>query len=236
VTAQRRAECRARDVLADLAQELRAQLVAVRGRVGTAEGTPEMQRMTRLVDDLVQLARLEAGRDPGEARTHDLSALLREACAALGAAETTCRLAVGETLAPVRVDATRTRRALDLLLARAARAAPDSPIEVALARRDSRVECTISDPPTPSEELGRSSGTFRQGCGAAALDLYLAQRLVETQGGELTFEKRGVRSFLRVSFPAAPSAAPAGARPGAGADPLLDEPDEEFLAEGTSRD
>ncbi|MFN8179958.1 MAG: PAS domain S-box protein [bacterium] len=235
VSAERRAERRARELSADLAQELRSSLVAVRGRVAAAEGAPEMVRMTRLVEDFVQLAKLEAGRDPVEPRSHELGAVVRDACVALGAGAAPCELKIGEGLAPAVIDPARTRRSLDLLLARAVRLTPAGRhVDVEVARRGARIEIRITDAGANEIDSARSSGSFR--AAGTGLDLYLAQRLTEIQGGEFDLETRGVGSLVRLSFPVVQESASLAARPGAGADPLLDEPDEEFLAEGSAHD
>jgi PAS domain S-box-containing protein len=247
VTAQRRAELRAHEVVSDLAQELRANVMALRGRIGSPapDVAPEIHRLGRIVEDLFLLSRLECGRETFNLQSHDLGEILREVCdregSAAAARSVSCDVTVEVGSMRALIDASRTRRALDLLVARALRVTPAGRrVGVQLAHGAGRLVCTIADAGGASElealrnPLDRSSATFRAGLAGAGFDLHLAQRLIELQGGEVAFETHGVGSTVRATFPVPQDVAPDSDRPGAGADPLVDEPDEEFLAEGSS--
>lgn len=246
VTAKRRADVRSHEVLSDLAQELRSNIASLRGRLGSpaSENTPEVQRLARLVEDLLLLARLEAGREPVEPRIEDLGQLAREVCdaqaTAAAARGVSFDMKIESGPCHASIDPERTRRALHLLIARALRVTPGGrPIGVELTRAAGRLQCAIADGGGASElealrnPLDRSSSTFRAGLASVGFDLHLAQRLIELQGAEVSFETRGVGSIVRAAFSVPQEVDLRPDRPGAAADPLVDEPDDELLPEGS---
>lgn len=246
VTAVRRAERRSHEVVADLAQELRSNVVALRGRIGSPapDVAPEFHRLSRIAEDLQLLARLESGREVVESRIEDLGAIMHAVCekhgVAAAARQVPCDVTIESGSALALIDPDRTRRALDMLVARALRVtAPGQRVSVALAHDAGRLVCSISDAGGASEleamrnPLDRSSSTFRVGLAGAGFDLHLGQRLIELQGGEVTYETCGAGSTVRASFVTPQEVASPPDRRGADADPLLDEPDEELLPEGS---
>ncbi|WP_214404163.1 HAMP domain-containing sensor histidine kinase, partial [Pseudonocardia lacus] len=138
-----RSEARQRAFLLSVSHELRTPLTAVRGfaeslvdGVVTGDEVPEVgrvvlreaERLNRLVDDLMELARLQADDFPLDPAPVDLGALAREAAdvwqARGAAAGVAFRLEVPDGPVVVRADARRVRQVVDGLAENALRVVP----------------------------------------------------------------------------------------------------------------
>jgi two-component system OmpR family sensor kinase len=164
---QARSEARMRQFIADASHELRTPLTAIRGYSdvllrGAGRGDPaateqvlqatrrEAERMTRLVNDLLTLARLDEGR-PLEKQSLDLIALVGEAVdqarVMAGDAEVALTTDGGGRLM-LSLDADRIKQVLLVLLDNALkyrRGGPDAWVRVAVGRTDHGAVVSVAD-------------------------------------------------------------------------------------------
>lgn len=159
------------------------------------------QRMDRLVRDLLDVAKFEAGRLAIEPRPVDLAPLITEACEMLEplAAEKqiTLRREVAEGLPRVPADAGRVLQALTNLVGNAIKFTPDGGrITVRATPNDGAVHVAVSDTGCgiPASELGRIFKRFwqanpadRRGIG---LGLTIAKGIMDAHGAPLWAESR----------------------------------------------
>jgi heavy metal sensor kinase len=219
---------RLRAFTADASHELRAPLTAMRvvGEVGLREGRDpavyrdvvgsmleEVDRLTRLVDGLLVLARGDAGRTRVDRRPTDLSALARDVASQLGvlAEERGQTLSVEDDGPLVRdVDAALLRRALSNLVDNAIRHGPErGRVVVSVSRRGGDAVLAVSDdgPPIPDEHRARLFERFwradpARGRGGAGLGLSIARAAVEAHGGALELAgSAGPGNTFRIVLP-----------------------------------
>jgi heavy metal sensor kinase len=219
---------------ADASHELRTPLTALRavGEVGihrelTVDGCrevigsmlEEVDRMGRLVDTLLLLARSDARALALQPESIDLGELAREVAATLSVLGDEKQqhievLASGQAL--VRGDRTLLRQALLNLVHNAIEHTPaGGKIAVRVAAHGGAVECSVSDsgPGVPPEHRERIFERFyradparARATGGAGLGLALARSVVELHGGKLEFlagEPGG--SVFRIRLPVEPS-------------------------------
>jgi len=203
--------------IADVTHELRTPLTVIKGTIETledgalddAEGRGpllvsmqrETERLIRLVNDLLVLARADAGALKLDLRLLDPGALARARCAHLStlAAQRQVALQVNESSsAPgcqARGDADRLAQVFDNLLDNAIRHSPaGSTILVNVCPSGSQVACMVSDQGEgiPAEHLPfifdrfyRVDSSRNRRTGGAGLGLAIARTLVLAQGGRI---------------------------------------------------
>jgi len=192
-----------RQLLADVAHELRTPLAILQGRIeGQLDGVyprseEELQRLLdetrhlgRLVDDIGTLAHAEAGALELRKESVDLGDLLTDIAASF---DRPIALDVPSDLPPVELDPLRIREVVLNLLTNAARHTPPQgtiTIRVALEARAVvlRVEDTGSG--IPPEELPNVFQRFHKGAGSkgSGLGLAIARDLVRAHGGNIRAE------------------------------------------------
>ena len=163
-----------------LDDEARAELVAV--------VAGESERLTRLVDNLLDLSRVQSGQL--EPRTDWTSAEeLIEAATAEADPEGGFEITVEEDLPLFRADSAQIERALANLVENAARFAGDEPVTVAARRMGGDVAIRVTDrgPGVPRAELERIFDPFHAGENESGtgLGLAIARGFVEANGGSL---------------------------------------------------
>lgn len=217
-----RAADRQRQFVSDASHELRSPVTTIRTDVEVALAHPdatdwpqladrvlgETGRLGHLVDDLLELARIDEGR----ARRHgevDLDEVVLVEAARLNGG-LTVRTA-GVSAGRVRGDEHQLAQAVRNLLDNAARYA-ESTITIALGEADGKVVLTIDDdgPGIPAEDRERVFERFTRldeardrRRGGAGLGLALVRRAVESHGGDVAISDApsgGAR--LEVSLPA----------------------------------
>lgn len=229
------------DLIADASHELRTPLTVLRGNaeVGLAMGpadcahepilreiVAESVRMTRLVEDLLFLARSDAGAAPLEPATFDLEPWLAELAAR---AEVLCRergVAFEPHLAAsgrARLDPERMAQAVMILVDNAARFSPASaPVVLDASIEADRLVLVTTDrgPGIAIELLPHIFDRFRRGDVArgrrhtgAGLGLSIALAIVEGHGGSIAAGEGpggGARMVIRVPLagPSTPGATP----------------------------
>ncbi|MFH9834124.1 ATP-binding protein [Streptomyces sp. NPDC017201] len=223
--ARQKSETRVRQFVADASHELRTPLASIRGyaeltrrgRENTGPDTrhalgrieSEAERMTGMVEDLLLLARLDAGR-PLSYESTDLSPLVIDAVSDARVADRTTegaahhwRLELPEAPATVLADPTRIQQVLINLLANARTHTPPGTtvtVRVRQARRELpwvTLEVEDNGPGIPAELQPRVFERFARGdasrsrhAGSTGLGLAIVQAVVAAHGG--TAEVRSV--------------------------------------------
>jgi two-component system OmpR family sensor kinase/two-component system sensor histidine kinase BaeS len=208
-----RQETLRRNLMADIAHELRTPLSVMRGDLealldGLYEPTPEalasLQEETlllsRLVDDLRALAQAEAGQLRLERQPTDLAELLRGVIAAFDLRATGQQqhlsLELPPHLDPVHADPQRVRQVVANLVSNALRhaAAPGTQVIVSATQEAGEALVSVSDngPGIPAADLPHVFDRFWRGQGSrqdgSGLGLAIARELVRVHGGRIWAE------------------------------------------------
>jgi signal transduction histidine kinase len=222
------------DFIAITSHELRTPLAAVSGFVDTlrrrrAQLTDreveeflaiihlQTSRLTRLVEDLLVVSRLEAGKLTFHAEPVAVGPFLADVIRGLGDDEARVDLHQDPELpATISVDGQRLAQVLTNLLTNAAKFAPENTRVVLLASPAgaSAVAFEISDrgPGIPPAEIDRIFDRFHQAmvvqtrqAEGAGLGLYITRQLTEAMGGTVTVSSVvGEGSTFRVTIPRVP--------------------------------
>lgn len=183
--------------------------------------TRRLVRLSDLLTDLLDVARLERGLFSLDRQTVDLGALAREAVATMESSSSSVQLRAADDVV-VFVDAKRVRQALDNVLSNAARHATGSEVTVdvgsATRRGVAMAAVTVADrgPGIPADLLPRLTDPFvRGGTGRGlGIGLYLVRGIVDAHGGAIEIESTvGAGSTFRLLFPVSVDA-PAPTRSG----------------------
>ena len=207
-----RAEQLQRNMVADVAHELRTPLSNLRGyleAVGDGVIKPdadtirsldeEATLLSRLVDDLQELSLTEAGELKLVCQAEDISELINQAVAAVRAQAEAKGVSVTidlpDELPPVNIDSHRISQVLRNLLENAvAHTAQGDSITVTAEQRDNWVEVAVADTgggiPTEDlpyifERLYRVDKSRARATGGSGLGLTIARSLVEAHGGRI---------------------------------------------------
>ncbi|MET7344309.1 HAMP domain-containing sensor histidine kinase [Streptomyces sp. NPDC005547] len=234
--ARQRSETRVRQFVADASHELRTPLASIRGyaeltRRGREDPGPdtrhalgriesEAQRMTGMVEDLLLLARLDAGR-PLSYESTDLSPLVVDAVSDARAAGRTAtepprhwRLDLPDIPATVHADPTRIHQVLVNLLANARTHTPPGTTvtaRVLAAPGHPWVTLEIQDdgPGIPSallphvfERFARGDASRSRHAGSTGLGLAIVQAVVTAHGGAVEVRSVPGETVFAVHLPA----------------------------------
>jgi signal transduction histidine kinase len=159
------------------------------------------ERMNRLVQDLLDVAKLEAGRVGIDARELQVAPLVREAHEMLAplAAEKSIRLdcSVSDALPAVTADGGRVLQVLSNLVGNAVKFTPkEGRIVIRADPAPGGVRFSVADtgPGIPQEQLGKLFGRFWQGDPAdrrgIGLGLSIAKGIIDAHGGRIWVESR----------------------------------------------
>lgn len=221
--ARQESETRVRRFVADASHELRTPLASIRGyaeltRRGGEEAGPDTRhalgrieseagRMTLLVEDLLLLARLDAGR-PLRFEPTDLVPLVVDTVSDARAAgrEHTWRLELPDGPAPVAGDAARLQQVLVNLLANARTHTPPGTTVTARVRGDGawfRVDVEDDGPGIPPallphvfERFARGDSARTRATGSTGLGLAIVQAVATAHGGAVTVDSRPGRTVF----------------------------------------
>lgn len=218
--------------IADVTHELRTPLTVIRGTIETLQDGAlddlegrgplldsmqrETERLTRMVNDLLLLARADARTLDVEREALDLAELARARCTHLAglAARSQVRLEVtGAESAMVTGDADRLAQALDNLLDNAIRYSPaGSAVTVEISLGAGQCQCAVRDHgsgipaqhlPFIFERFYRADSSRNRRTGGAGLGLAIVRVLIEAQGGRVSAESQvGVGTTMRFWLPA----------------------------------
>jgi heavy metal sensor kinase len=217
---------RLRRFTADASHELRTPLTAIRsvGEVGLREEQDatayretigsmleEVDRLTRLSENLLALTRLDSGNPSGAEEPADVSSLMTEVVDCLRVLAEEKGQEIRMNLEPgitASIDRVAIRQALINILDNAIKYSPPGrPISVSVRRTETgntRIAVEDEGPGIPAEERGRIFERFyrmpqnaRAGGAGAGLGLSIAQRSVERSGGsiEVSESKKGGSVF-----------------------------------------
>ncbi|WP_432752984.1 sensor histidine kinase [Streptomyces sp. JL2001] len=228
--ARQQSETRVRQFVADASHELRTPLASIRGyaeltRRGREECGPdtrhalgriesEATRMTGLVEDLLLLARLDAGRPLSRGRT-ELAPLVVDALSDARAAgpDHHWRLELPGHAVTVEADDARLHQVLVNLLGNARTHTPPGTTVTARVRGDGgRAVLEVEDdgPGIPADLLpsvferfarGDASRARRAGGGSTGLGLAIVRAVAVAHGGEVTVRSRPGATVFAVSLP-----------------------------------
>ncbi|GGL24697.1 ATP-binding protein [Planomonospora parontospora] len=218
------------ELVAVVSHELRSPIGAIRGYTEMLLDDPGLagerrsfaevidrrsEHLQRLVDDLLDLARFDAGRVGVDLRPVSLSGLVRDAVDDQRPAAAVKRLTVTADAPgrlPVRADPVRLRQVLDNLLSNAVRYTPVGG-SVAVTARCEGAEAVIAVADTgigiPAEEYPRLFDRFfrastarRAGITGTGLGLAVTRAVVEAHGGTVTAApRRGGGTVFTVRLP-----------------------------------
>jgi two-component system OmpR family sensor kinase len=230
--ARHASETRVRQFVADASHELRTPLAAIRGyaELSRRGGQPvpaevahmlrrveaEAERMTTLVEDLLLLARLDAGR-PLERESVDLTMLVVDAVGdahAVGPAHD-WRLDLPPEPVVVTGDAARLHQVLANLLANARMHTPEgTEVTVGVAATGGSAVLCVSDsgPGIPAdlvpdvfERFARGDGSRSRAAGSTGLGLAIVRAVVTAHGGTVDVRSRPGSTEFAVRLPLAPA-------------------------------
>ena len=171
----------------------------------------ESARLTRLVDQLLDLSRLQAGAAAPRADWLSLDEVIRAAVEDTGAPSESVRLAIAPDLPLIRADATQLRRAFANLIENALRYGGGHPVSVRARVSGRRILMRVVDhgPGIPTAEQDRIFMPF-YGRGSG-LGLAIVRGFVEANGGHVHVESLpGQGTSFVVELPL-PSPAPVAA-------------------------
>ncbi|SCG48900.1 two-component system, OmpR family, sensor kinase [Micromonospora echinaurantiaca] len=228
LAARQASETRVRQFVADASHELRTPLAAIRGyaevaRRGRDQVPPdvahalrrvesESARMTSLVDDLLLLARLDAGR-PLAAEPVDLTALVVDAVsdAHVAGPEHHWRLDLPDTVIRVPGDAARLHQVLANLLANArVHTPPGTTVTTTLRAGPDAAVLTVADdgPGVPAglqpevfERFARGDSSRSRTHGSTGLGLAIVAAVVAAHHGTVALDSRPGRTVFTVRLP-----------------------------------
>jgi len=219
VTELKRADRIRRDFVANVSHELRTPLTAIRGYVeALSEGdtSPDetqrfldiimrhSRRMERLVQDLLRLARLDAGQETLDIAPCDLRGLAHSVVAdlvpALEARQQEVVITIGHGAEIAQADGAKLHDVLRNLIANASAYGPElSTIGVVTARSDDRITIDVLDqgPGIPEEDRARVFERFyrvdksrARDPGGTGLGLAIVRHLIELHGGKVSVANR----------------------------------------------
>jgi two-component system OmpR family sensor kinase len=229
LTARQASETRVRQFVADASHELRTPLAAIRGYAELTRRTgsqsppdvvyalsrveSEAARMTTLVEDLLLLARLDAGR-PLAAEAVDLVPLVVHAVsdAHVAGPEHVWQLDLPDEPAAVLGDEARLHQVLTNLLANArTHTPPGTEVTVRVRTVGDRVALTVSDtgPGIPAElvpdvfqRFARGDESRSRNAGSTGLGLAIVSAVVGAHGGTVSVSSRPGATAFTVTLPA----------------------------------
>jgi PAS domain S-box-containing protein len=219
ITERKRVEQLKNEFVSKVSHELRTPLTSIAGSLGLLAGgavgqLPEKARplvdiartnstrLTRLIDDLLDMEKMAAGKLAFDLRTEALMPLLHQALEAnqTYAEQLGVRFALrecGEDVA-VRVDRWRLMQVLSNLLSNAAKYAPrDSVVEVSACVHERVVRVTVKDsgPGIPEafhdgvfQRFSQADSSDSRQKGGTGLGLAITKELIEHMGGRVGFE------------------------------------------------
>jgi heavy metal sensor kinase len=215
---------------ADASHELRAPLALIitagdvslrreRSREELAETlrriVREARHMSKLVENLLALARGDAQRQSSELAPMDMAGLLRELCSELGAAADAKGLKLTSAIPDLEVqvmgESTNLRRLFLILLDNAIKYTEAGSITLSLDMEGSLVRVTVADTgigieqgslPHVFDRFWRADKVRSRAEGGAGLGLSLASQIVQQQGGTISVESdpgRGSRFTVQLN-------------------------------------
>jgi signal transduction histidine kinase len=235
------------DFLANMSHELRTPLNAIIGYsemlIEEAEDRQDAQQVSDLarihrsgqhllglINDILDISKIEAGRMELQLRTFDLEPILDECIKSLepvvDAGQVTLKMAKGTDLPPLTTDPDKLRQVILNLLSNAAKFTQEGEITLSATVQDQQLCIEVVDTGIgiakeaqtmifekfqqvhSQSTFGRSGGTSGTGLGLA-----ISQQLVQLMGGELSLQSEcGVGSAFSIILPLTAVTSPAAPR------------------------
>lgn len=160
----------------------------------------ESKRLANLINDFLDIQRIESGQQRLQVEDFDVRELLRDAeqLFASGAPRHQFRIRCEERLPGVRADRERTAQVIANLVSNAVKYSPDGgAIELSALRRDGQIRIEVRDQGMgiPAEKAGslfrkfyRVDNAANREIGGTGLGLALVKQIVEMQGGNVGVE------------------------------------------------
>lgn len=230
LTTQRKLETVRRDFVSNVSHELRTPLASLKAltetlQAGALSDPPAAQRflsqmddeidnLTQMVQELLELSRIESGKVPLQKKKVTPSEVIEPAVQrmALQAQRSNLALSIDcpENLPPIEVDSSRLQQVLVNLIHNAIKfTLPGGSIQVSATARENEVVFCVKDSGvgiTP-DDMGRIFERFykadrARSSGGTGLGLSICRHLVEAHGGRIWVESRpGVGSSFYFSIP-----------------------------------
>jgi two-component system, OmpR family, sensor histidine kinase KdpD len=223
-TALRRANAVKTALLRSVSHDLRSPLTAIATAAGGLESetisdehrrelasviVEEAARLERLIRNLLDLSRLQAGGAQPRADWCSLEELVGVAAASAGGPPGTFHVDIAQDLPLLRVDAVQLERALANVLENAARYCGEEPVTIRGRANGAKVLLRISDrgPGVPRDDLERIFEPFYRlhgGEKGSGLGLAIARGFLEANGGRIRAESRrgeGTTFVIQLSAP-----------------------------------
>jgi signal transduction histidine kinase len=222
-----------RDLVANVSHELKTPIAALRAHLenvldGVERPDPETlqvmlgqsERLGRLVDQLLELSRLESGDVPFEREPVDLGSLVEQVLSEIDVARAGLGVALGSrlpaNLPPVHADRERIHQVLFNLVDNAVRfTPPGGSVTVSAHRVDGTVEVRVRDTGVgiPAEHLPHVFERFyrvdparSREDGGTGIGLAIARSVIEAHGGRIRAESEpGRGSTFTFDLPVAPT-------------------------------
>ncbi len=236
MTATRRLETVRRDFVANVSHELRTPLTVIAGFTETLaeEGVPPEKRrlfsemiltnttrMQRIVDDLLDLSRIESGGWVPNPGVIEVEAVVTEAMTGIRAAAEAKGVALDARVEPlartIYVDRTALRQILSNLLENAIRYTVRGAVTVAASQVSGGIELAVSDTgsgiapehlPRIFERFYRADSGRARESGGTGLGLAIVRHLVEAHGGRVEARSTaGAGTVITMFFPSHTSGA-----------------------------
>jgi len=178
----------------------------------------ESRRLDRLVANLLDLSRLQAGAADPDRRVTSVDELVVEALEGLGVAGARVQVSLPDEPLAVDVDAQQVQRALANLLENALKYSPaDEPVSVRVSATSAEALLRVIDrgPGVPAAESDRIFSPFQRGSdhgatSGAGLGLAIAQGFAEANGGRVWVESHaGQGATFVLALPVVPAVVPA---------------------------
>jgi signal transduction histidine kinase len=160
----------------------------------------QADRMTELINRLLDVTRIASGKLELEVETHDLGELVHEIVEQLAeeANKAGCDVRLNiEDGVVVQCDRSRLQQAIVNVISNALKYAPGQPIVIGLERRDTDAALTVDDRGIGIDpgDLGRIFNRFERVRSAPqsaglGLGLYIAREIVTQHGGSIRAERR----------------------------------------------
>jgi two-component system, OmpR family, sensor histidine kinase KdpD len=222
--ALRRSDVLKTALLRSVSHDLRSPLTAILTAVGALESGPlsdrerdelvgdidgEAQRLSRLVDKLLDMSRLEARTAEPRVEWCSVEEVVQAALDELGLPQETFALSIDADLPLIRADAAQLERAFANLLENSARYSDGHPVSIRARAVGSRILVRVVDrgPGVPAVERDRIfepfyRGDWRNGHRGSGLGLAIVRGFIEANGGRVWVESLpGQGSTFAVELP-----------------------------------
>jgi len=226
-------------LLRSVSHDLRSPLTAIMTAAGPLQGdsitaeerselagviTQEAHRLSHLIDNLLDLSRLEAGAAEPQRDWCDLREVIHSAVEELQLPDDTFQLQLAPELPLIRADASQLQRAFVNLLGNSARYSGGHPVLVRAMPLHNRIMVRVVDrgpgvPPAQQERVFEPfyrAGTERTGHRGSGLGLAIVRGFIEANGGRVWVESlphQGTTFALELPLEKSPDSEPAATAP-----------------------